>query len=215
VFESRVLCMGMVPQRCLLVREVGGAEIGLWYEGIAGFTHEPGYRYRLEVEVERLANPPADGADRRYTLRRILSREPSPRPELLELTAAAEAKWDILGPLHYSMVQRVDCFCAEAGIGAVRMEVIALLPSLAGRSEEVLEVRREDNGAVLSQQEAALYLSVVHLFRFIYWSIARDADRIDVEFDDRYGHPSRISVDPSHAISDDELEYTVQSITER
>jgi hypothetical protein len=215
VYEARVACMGEGPRQCLLVRPAGEAEVGLWYDDIDGFTWEPGYRYRLQVRVKRIANPPADGSSRAYTLHRVRSRVLSPYADLLEQVRAAEATWTATGPAQYTMVQRVDCFCAEAGIGAVQVDVVALQLEPGVRFEDVREVRRVDTGEVLAFEEATRYLGVVHLYRYIYWSIARDAERIDVELNDASGYPVRVSVDPRSAVSDDELEYNVDSITAR
>lgn len=39
---------------------------------IVGFTYEPGYFYTLKVKKVILANPPADGGSRNYTLIEVL-----------------------------------------------------------------------------------------------------------------------------------------------
>lgn len=41
---------------------------------IEGFVYEPGYRYRLEVEVIELAEPPADSFRPDYRLKRIVQK---------------------------------------------------------------------------------------------------------------------------------------------
>lgn len=65
-------CVGVAPQTCLLVREQPDAAWELFYEAIEGFDYELGTEYVLEVEVETVANPPADGSSLRYRLMRIL-----------------------------------------------------------------------------------------------------------------------------------------------
>jgi hypothetical protein len=80
VGPQRQPCMGMVPRMCLMVREVPpGTSPGPWqpwFEEIAGFAHVAGQPYRLRVRQDRLARPPADAADTRYTLIEVLQ----PRP---------------------------------------------------------------------------------------------------------------------------------------
>lgn len=80
VGPQRQPCMGMVPRMCLMVREVPpGTPPGPWqpwFEEIAGFAHVAGQPYRLRVRQDRLARPPADAADTRYTLIEVLQ----PRP---------------------------------------------------------------------------------------------------------------------------------------
>lgn len=78
VGPTTVDCVGVGPQRCLLVREKPEEEWRYFYGGILGFTHEPGYSYVLRVERRRVANPPADGSSLEYRLRRILSRAAAP-----------------------------------------------------------------------------------------------------------------------------------------
>ena len=54
-------CMGVGPQRCLLVKEHEDQAWTHFHGGIEGFTFEPGYRYTLLVEWRRVPDPPADG----------------------------------------------------------------------------------------------------------------------------------------------------------
>lgn len=75
VAPNTVACTGEAPQRCLLVRAPSDQAWTRFYGRIDGFTHEEGYRYRIEVDRQRVANPPADGSAFRYRLLRIVSRE--------------------------------------------------------------------------------------------------------------------------------------------
>lgn len=52
-------------------------EPGKWYtisfQAVSGFTYEKGHEYELRVKRTIIANPPADGSNRRYELVRIVS----------------------------------------------------------------------------------------------------------------------------------------------
>jgi hypothetical protein len=71
-------CEGEGPMKCLRVREGGSEEWTLLYDGIEGFTHEPGTRYELKVEVSDVSDPPADASSKRLVLIEIVSQQPVP-----------------------------------------------------------------------------------------------------------------------------------------
>lgn len=74
VAADRAPCVGEAVRECLLVRRPDEAEWGLFYDAIEGFEHEPGYRYRIEVERRIVPDPPADGSSYAYRLLRMVSR---------------------------------------------------------------------------------------------------------------------------------------------
>ena len=65
--SKTVACVGEAERTCLRIREVGGAWEPL-FDGIEGFEWQEGHRYKLEVRVEKVDNPPADGSSIRYVL---------------------------------------------------------------------------------------------------------------------------------------------------
>lgn len=75
VAPTKVDCVGAFPMKCLQVREVGG-QWENFYAPIEGFDFEEGSRYRLQVNVSHVANPPADGSSLRYQLVRVLDKMP-------------------------------------------------------------------------------------------------------------------------------------------
>ena len=75
VAPTKVDCMGIAPMKCLSVREVGG-DWQNFYSPIEGFDFVEGYRYRLQVNVTTIENPPADGSSLRYKLVRVLDKMP-------------------------------------------------------------------------------------------------------------------------------------------
>lgn len=62
------------PVECMLVMSEDNP--GVWeplaFGRIEGFTYEGGHEYYLSVKRTILANPPADGSDRTYSLIRVL-----------------------------------------------------------------------------------------------------------------------------------------------
>jgi hypothetical protein len=78
VAPTRTTCMAEGERQCLLVRENADAEWRRFYDSISGFAYEEGYRYRIRVERQRVARPPADGSSYTYRLVELLSKERSP-----------------------------------------------------------------------------------------------------------------------------------------
>ena len=75
VAPTKVDCVGVAPMKCLQVREVGGPW-QTFYAPIQGFDFQEGWRYRLQVNESKIANPPADGSSLRYQLVRVLDKMP-------------------------------------------------------------------------------------------------------------------------------------------
>lgn len=72
------------PIECMLVKTDGDS--GDWqpleFNRIEGFTYERGHEYYLSVKRTILANPPADGSDRTYSLVRVLEDRLVAEPEV-------------------------------------------------------------------------------------------------------------------------------------
>ena len=76
VAPHRRLCMGMIEQQCLMVRELVPGQNGTRFEplfvGIQGYDHAAGQGVTLRVRKDRIDNPPADASNTTYRLLRIL-----------------------------------------------------------------------------------------------------------------------------------------------
>ncbi|MCK5923641.1 MAG: DUF4377 domain-containing protein, partial [Methylococcales bacterium] len=66
-------CVGVGPQKCLLVKDNPEDEYTFFYSNIAGFEWEAGSEYELRVEIIQILNPPADASSLRYELVEIVS----------------------------------------------------------------------------------------------------------------------------------------------
>lgn len=66
-------CVGVGPQKCLLVKENADDDYTFFYDQIIGFEWEEGYDYELLVAVSDIANPPADASALRYELVEVVS----------------------------------------------------------------------------------------------------------------------------------------------
>lgn len=67
-------CVGVAPQKCLLVKKGDAKNWEFFYSGIDGFNYEPGYEYVLDVKEEKRENTPADVSSIKYTLVKEVSK---------------------------------------------------------------------------------------------------------------------------------------------
>jgi len=80
LFETKILyidskladCVGVGPQKCMLVRENSDSDWQMFYDKIEGFDYQEGVQYQLEVMITDVENPPADSSSLKYTLIEIL-----------------------------------------------------------------------------------------------------------------------------------------------
>ncbi|MGI9566729.1 MAG: DUF4377 domain-containing protein [Nitrosopumilus sp.] len=70
-------CVGVGPQKCMMIRDSHEADWEYFYDNIDGFVHETGHNYHIEVLITDVANPPADASSKKYELVKILSKSPS------------------------------------------------------------------------------------------------------------------------------------------
>ena len=68
IAHNLVDCVGVGPQKCMLVRRLPETSWTFFYDGIEGFTYEAGYVYVVRVAERRIDNPPADGSSLAYRL---------------------------------------------------------------------------------------------------------------------------------------------------
>jgi hypothetical protein len=74
VAHYRADCVGVGPQRCLLVKEEQYSPWQLFYGQIEGFDYVEGYGYELRVVEEKIDDSPADGSAIRVRLVEVIGR---------------------------------------------------------------------------------------------------------------------------------------------
>jgi hypothetical protein len=97
VAHYRADCVGVGPQKCLLVKEEQYSPWELFYGRIEGFDYVEGYAYELRVVEEKIENPPADSSSIRVRLVEVIGRydsmeapdEPVPMPKPPVVAAVA------------------------------------------------------------------------------------------------------------------------------
>ncbi|QJD79891.1 DUF4377 domain-containing protein [Spirosoma rhododendri] len=68
-------CIILEPRKCFLVRHNDSERWLFMYEGIEGFSYEPGYRYTVEVWRQTLPNEGyMDALPYRYSLIRVIDK---------------------------------------------------------------------------------------------------------------------------------------------
>ena len=77
VGPNLVDCVGVAPQKCMLVRKEDEQDFTYLYFGIDGFDYEPGYNYKLRVRKTPIENPPCDGSSIQWTLVEQLEKTPA------------------------------------------------------------------------------------------------------------------------------------------
>ena len=92
--SKQVDCVGVAPQKCLLIKTDPNAEYEYFYDVIEGFEWQAGHEYELKVKITDIENPPADASSIRVELVEIVNdtevaMSTSPDPML-------GTKWDLV-----------------------------------------------------------------------------------------------------------------------
>lgn len=67
-------CSGVGRQQCMLIKRDQATDWEYFYDRIEGFDYEEGYEYVLDVQEQKIENPPADASSIRYKLVREISK---------------------------------------------------------------------------------------------------------------------------------------------
>ncbi|WP_288369425.1 DUF4377 domain-containing protein [uncultured Algoriphagus sp.] len=80
--SAKVECTGVGPMSCLQISKEEALDRDSWqlfYSSIEGFEYEPGFIYRIRVEISDKAEPiPADASSKNFKLLEIMSKEMDP-----------------------------------------------------------------------------------------------------------------------------------------
>ncbi len=112
---------------------------------------------------------------------------------------AARRRWATDGQHDYSYEVRSDCFCGLAGRW---IEVTVL-------GDRVASGRYLDSGVEVERNLIGALPAVPDLFARVADAVSAHPVLLQVEYDPRDGHPTRINVDVSYRIADEE--YLLQS----
>lgn len=80
ISDKTISCEGVTSRSCMLVKKDLYSDWEYFYDPIHGFDYQPGYQYKIEVEVtERTAEEtPADASSHLYRLKKILKKKKAP-----------------------------------------------------------------------------------------------------------------------------------------
>ena len=118
-----------------------------------------------------------------------------------------EAKqWQELNIRNYEFVYFVGCFCGFDGPNPAKLTV---------RDGVVVKVEPVGNGILPpTTPAAARYPTVDSLFALVERAKASNPATLKVEYDETYHFPTRISIDYSERVADDEFTYTAGSFSQ-
>lgn len=100
---------------------------------------------------------------------------------------------------NYDLTVEQSCTCPPTGKRVITVKV---------RNEQIASIAAgEPQPADLPEP----LLTVPQLFAAVEEGLLLEPDSMNVRYDENYGFPREISIDPSHAVSDDELRLTVRT----
>jgi hypothetical protein len=73
--EHLVDCEGVMPQKCMLIKEDGTDKWEYFYDQIDGFEYEEGYRYKISVAISMVMDPPVDSSSLKYRLLELIDKK--------------------------------------------------------------------------------------------------------------------------------------------
>lgn len=74
IASQKVNCVGLITQKCLLVKESNSQNWTYFYDNIFGFNYEEGFEYVIIVSEKEIDNPPQDASSIKTSLVKIISK---------------------------------------------------------------------------------------------------------------------------------------------
>jgi Family of unknown function (DUF6174) len=116
--------------------------------------------------------------------------------------AEPPARWSAYGIKDYTIEQKRLCFCLFPN-GFVRLIV---------KDNKIVQGIDLTNGQPVPANILQYYQTVDSLFAWLEETKALNPERLDIEYDSRFGYPKNISYDYSAHIADDELWIEMQAL---
>lgn len=116
---------------------------------------------------------------------------------------AARALWATEGGEDYDLTFNWQCFCIVDFVQRVDLEV---------RSDAVADGVVTDDGAALTAEQLAEYMTVPELFDFIQDAIDQDAAEIRVSYASS-GYPDEVWIDYVEQMADEERGFFIHALT--
>jgi len=126
------------------------------------------------------------------------------REPVQETLQKQRIKWAGLNLQNYRYRLEVGCFCPVEAIGPVDIEV---------RNNATASGKYTADGRAVNNEFFQNYDTMDKLFKVIQDAINEEADSIKVTWDDQYGFPAVISLDPIKLAVDDERTLTVTNFS--
>ena len=113
-----------------------------------------------------------------------------------------ERLWNKQNLSNYRYTLSNGCFCIPDARGPVVIEV---------RNRQTVSVTSVETGQAVDPQFFQRYNTIPKLFNVIEDAIKRQAFSLDVEYNHRYGYPTKINIDYNAQIADEEIFLTIQN----
>lgn len=126
-------------------------------------------------------------------------------PSNIRDLVAARARWNLRGAANYTIRGSTNCFCVYGG------QVV----DVAVTNGVVTGVTLVATNTAVPSELAAGFRSVEQLFDVIDEAIRKDAQRLEVEYDADRGFPTRLWIDWSDRIADEEYGFNITAVTVR
>ena len=134
----------------------------------------------------------------------LLAASTLPAAEVVTVSRSLSARqnWELAHPRDYSFVLERNCYCA--GPGKVRVQV---------RQGRVVAVEDLQSGSRhTDEQTLRQYPTIDQLLALIDLAMERRPDNLTITYDSHLGYPSRIYIDYSYRVADDEVDYKVTDV---
>jgi hypothetical protein len=129
---------------------------------------------------------------------------PADRDVSVKDAVAARARWNSIGVTDYDVVVRTLCFCPNDGDRyrySVRTNVLVSVVRVSTGEENT----RATSGPRKTPIDGA--------FDSLDYALQNNAERLEVEFDDVWGFPRRLTYDIRFDVADDEYQLFIDSFT--